>query len=334
MQDDRILVTGATGLVGNNVARLLLQRGRNVRLLIRGTSDRRPLEGLDVELVEGDVCDTDSVRRACDGVASVVHAAGYVQLGRLYLDRHRHVNVEGTRNVARAAGAVGARMIHVSTGDVLGSRSPDQPTDEDAPPGPPGRCAYVITKREAEDAVMAEVAQGLDAVVVNPSFMLGPWDWKPSSGRMLLAVATGRALMAPRGCFSVADVRDVAEAILNAMDRGRRGERYILAGANLSYLEAWRQFAEVTGARPPWCAAGPAIAAIAGFGGDVWGRLTGREPDVNSAAFALAKVRKVYTCAKAQRELGYHNRSLEETIGETWEWFVQHGYAPRRATAR
>jgi dihydroflavonol-4-reductase len=330
MADNLVLVTGATGLVGNNVVRTLLEQGYNVRVLIRSTSDPRPLDELPVQTVEGDVCDADSVRRACDGVTCVIHSAGYVQLGRAHLDLHRRVNVGGTQCVAEAARAVGARMIHVSSSDVLGSQSPDELADEETPLPPTGPCAYVITKREAEEAVEAEVDRGLDAVIVNPSFMLGPWDWKPSSGRMLLAVANGGALMAPRGRYSVADVRDVAGAIVAAMQRGTRGGRYILAGANMTYLEAWRKFAEVTGARKPWCAAGPVLAAIAGLGGDVWGRLTGREPDVNSAAIALAKVPKSYSSIKAQRELGYRNRPLEETIRDAWDWLVEHGYARRR----
>jgi dihydroflavonol-4-reductase len=113
------------------------------------------------------------------------------------------------------------------------------------------------------------------------------------------------------------------------MQRGARGGRYILAGANLTYLDAWRKFAEVTGARKPWGTAGPFLAAIGGFGGDLWARLTGREPDVNSAAIALAAVPKSYCCAKAQRELGYCNRPLEETIRDAWDWLVEHGYAHR-----
>lgn len=330
MADHLVLVTGATGLVGNNVTRLLLEQGYRVRVLARSNSGSRPLEGLTVEAVEGDLCDAESVRQACDGVHCVVHSAGYVQLGRAHLDQHRRINVGGSRNVAEAARVSGARMIHVSTSDVLGSGSRDELADEETPLPPTGPCAYVITKREAEEAVWAEVEQGLDAVIVNPSFMLGPWDWKPSSGRMLLAVGNGSAVMAPRGRYSVADVRDVAGGIVAAMQRGTPGGRYILAGANLTYLEAWRKFAEVTNARKPWCAAGPLLASIAGLGGDVWGRLTGREPDVNSAAIALAKVPKGYNCDKARRELDYRNRPLEETIRDAWDWLVEHGYARGR----
>lgn len=329
MSDDTILVTGATGLVGNNVTRMLAERGSRVRVLLRGTSDPRPLEKLDVDKFEGDIRDLESVRRASEGVAAVIHSAGYVQLGRAHLDRHRRINVDGSRNVAIAARGEGVRMIHVSSTDALGNGTAERLADEQTALPPPGECAYVITKREAEQAVLDEHAAGLDTVIVNPSFMLGPWDWKPSSGRMLLAIGDGSARLAPRGSYSVADVRDVALGILAALERGVSGQRYILAGENLSYLDAWRRFSKVIGAKPPLFAAGPLLAAIGGRGGDVWGRLTGREPDVNSAAIALARRSKMYSSARARRELGYQNRPLDDTIREAWDWLVEYGYARR-----
>jgi len=145
-----VLVTGATGLVGNNVVRALIERGDRVRAMVRHTSDPRPLAGLDVQTVPGDVRDAESVRRACEGADCLVHAAAYVQLGRSMFDLHRAVNVQGTQNAARAARAAGIRMVHVSTVDALGFGSPDQPADEQAPPGPYVPCNYVLTKRQAE----------------------------------------------------------------------------------------------------------------------------------------------------------------------------------------
>lgn len=334
MKSSLTLVTGATGLVGNNVLRMLLDRGEAVRVLARDTSDPRPLEGLDVEVVRGDVCDPEAVGRACDGATCVVHSAGYVQIGRSHLDRHRRINVEGTRNVAEAARAHGARLIHVSSCDAVAVRSLDEPADEETPLNDPPRVPYVITKREAERVVLGLVAEGLDAVIVNPGFMLGPWDWKPSSGRMLLEVARGRGFLAPRGWFSLCDVRDVAHGILAAIERGQPGRRYILAGVTLSYLEAWRLFARATGARRPWCRAGPLMLLVAGWSGDLWTRLTGREPAVNSGAVVLAALPKSYTSRRAEIELGYTIRPTDETIRDAWAWFQEQGYARRGAFAR
>src|SRR6476646_10824238 len=200
-----ILVTGATGFVGNNVVRLLLQRGHRVRVLVRESADERPLARLSVEIVAGDVRDQSAVERAAQGVNGVIHAAGMVHIGWKKGEEQRAINVEGTRNVASAARRTGVRMVYVSSIDALGVGSLDMPSDENTPLNGEICCAYVTTKREAEQLVLEEVAQGLDAVIVNPGFMLGPWDWKPSSGKMLLKMAAGWGLLAPPGSNSYCD---------------------------------------------------------------------------------------------------------------------------------
>lgn len=321
------LVTGATGLVGNNLVRQLLQRGSSVRVLVREGADPRALAGLEVEIFRGDIRLPDTLRPACREVGVVIHAAGYVHLGRTGIVQHRAVNVEGARNVAHAAFEAGARMIHISSCDAAGIGPVDKPADEDTPLSDPCGCTYAIGKREAEQAVCEEIARGLDAVIVNPGFMLGPWDWKPSSGRMLLEVARGKGLFAPRGWFSVCDVRDVAAGILSAAQRGVRGRRYLMAGKNITYLDAWRLFARVSGGRRPWMSPPPAILFLAGWGGDLAARLTGREPDVNSAAIAYAALPKNYSSRRAEEELGYASRPIEETVRDAWAWFHENGYA-------
>jgi dihydroflavonol-4-reductase len=324
-----ILVTGATGLVGNNVVRRLLADGARVRALVRSPQASRPFDGLDVELAQGDITDAASVARACEGVSAVIHSAGHVQIGRTQLDLHRAINVEGTRNVVDAAKAVGAKLVHVSSCDALGGGSDGKPIDEETELNGQLLVPYAITKREAELVVLEAVDRGLHASIVNPGFMLGPWDWKPSSGRMLLEVARGRGLFAPRGSFSVCDVRDVADGIVAALERGQSGRRYILAGTTMRYVDAWRLFAEITSARRPLMAVGPLIGKIAGFAGDVIGKLTGHESDVNSGAIALAAVPKQYSIARAQAELGYRHRDVRESAEAAWQWFQEFGYAKK-----
>ncbi|MBS0210021.1 MAG: NAD-dependent epimerase/dehydratase family protein [Planctomycetes bacterium] len=326
-----ILVTGATGLVGNNVVRLLAERGDQVRVLQRANSPTKPLAGLPVESVPGDITDAASVERAMAGVNGVVHAAGYVHVGWTNLGLHRAINVEGTRNVASAARAAGVRMVHVSSVDALGLRSREHPADESTPPDPRNQVPYALTKREAEAVVLEEVDHGLDAVIVNPVFMLGPWDWKPSSGRMLLAVAQQRPLFTPRGGNDFCDVRDVAAGILTASERGRRGERYILGGEAMSYFEAWSMFADVVGVRRPIRAVRPFVLKSIGRVGDLIGKLKGRELDVNSAATLMATWPHHYTYAKAAAELGYRPRPARQAAKAAWQWFQEHGYAPKRS---
>jgi dihydroflavonol-4-reductase len=320
------LVTGATGLVGNNVVRTLVARGERVRVLTRETSAKAPLEDLDVDTTFGDVRDAEAVREACRGVDLVVHAAAYVHWGWSGAELHHSVNVVGTRNVCEAALQAGAKMVHVSSVDTLGIGDQDNPADEEsrlgAIPAP-----YVLSKREAEAAVLDCVGRGLFAPIVNPAFMLGPWDWKPSSGRLLLAAATRFTPLVPSGGNNFCDVRDVAEGILAAAERGQSGRRYILGGEDLTYLQAWRLFAEVTGGPRPWLRMGPLVRVIAGRTGDLIGWFTGKEPDVNSAALASASLPHCYSSARAENELGYRHRKVREAVEAAWSWFREHGYA-------
>ncbi|HUG67723.1 MAG TPA: NAD-dependent epimerase/dehydratase family protein [Pirellulaceae bacterium] len=321
------LVTGATGLVGNNVVRLLRNAGKAVRVLVRETSDPRPLAGLDVEVVTGDVCEVESVRRAMAGISRVVHSAAQVHIGWTGLESQRAINVEGTRNVATAALAAHATMVHVSSVDALGVGSPDLPADEESPREGKVLCSYVLSKRESEQVFLEEVGRGLEGVVVNPGLMFGPWDWKPSSGRMLLEVARRFTPFAPKGGCSVCDVRDVAAGIIAALERGTTGRRYILAGENVTYLDLWKRITRLTGGTAPICRAGPLMRIIAGRGGDLIGKLTGREPDVNSAAVGMSDLYHYYSIARAEEELGYVVRPLEESIADAWSWFQAEGYA-------
>jgi dihydroflavonol-4-reductase len=320
------LVTGSTGLVGNNVVRRLLDEGHHVRVLTRPSADPRPLAGLDVEVVGGDVRDADAVKRAIQGVGLVVHAAAYVRIGWRGMAEARAINVEGTRLVVRAARETGARMVHVSSLDALAAPQAGRLIDEETPVTGGVLCPYVITKREADQVVLAEVARGAWATIVNPGFMIGPNDWKPSSGKMLLQVARGWGLFAPLGANSYCDVRDVVSGIVAAAERGVPGRRYVLAGETLSYFQAWRVFAQATGGTPPMFPAGPMTRMGAGYVGDFVTRITGKEPDVNSAATAMSAQKRNFSSARAMAELGYRPRPLAESAADAWAWFREHHY--------
>lgn len=329
----KYLVTGGTGLLGNNVVRRLLEQGQAVRVLARARNDSRPLAGLDVDFVTGDVRDAAAVARALDGVDRVVHCAGYVHIGWSHAADHRAVNVGGTENVASTARERGVRMVHVSSVNALGLGSLVHPADEES--ALPGivPCPYVTTKREAEERVLAEVERGLSAVMVHPSYMLGPWDWKPTSGQMLLECAK-MAPFPPIGACSLADARDVAAGILAAGDSSAVGRRFILAGHNLTYRELFERFARLGGAIGPIIPAGPVVRAIGSFGGDLRGRLTGTEPGVNSASIALSKQEHCFSSLRAETELGYKIRPMEEIIQSAWEWFIENGYVPQSRASR
>lgn len=323
-----VVVTGATGLVGNNVVRLAVSRGESVRALVRPSAGAaRCLAGLPVEVVPASLDDDAGLDTALRGARVVVHAAAMVHCGWRHLDEMTAANVAGTRAVAAAARRAGARLVHVSSVDAIGLRPDGRPADEDTPPGVMPECPYVVTKRGAERAVAEEIGRGLDAVIVNPVFMLGPWDWKPSSGRMLLEVGAGKGLFAPPGGNDFVDVRDVAAGILAAAERGRTGRRYILGGHALTYLDAWRLFARVAGRMQPLGTAPTALVRAAGMAGDLASLFLRRELPVNSAATTMSMLRHHFSSRRAETELGYTYRPLDATVTDAWGWFLTRGYA-------
>jgi dihydroflavonol-4-reductase len=322
------LVTGATGLLGNNVVRELLVRGQAVRVLVRESSNARSLAKLDVEHVVGAVTDREAVKRAVYGAGQIIHCAGHVHIGWGDIDAHRQINVEGTRNIAEAARAEGSKLVCVSSVNALGLGSKQKPaTESHAEPGiiP---CGYVVSKRESDEMIAREIEKGLRAVTVYPGFMLGPWDWKPSSGRLLLALATLFTPFYPLGGCSVADSRDVASGVLAAMNRAKVGSRYILAGANMSYKQIFDLMTSVTGAKGPTLPLGPVNRWIGGAWGDAYYRITGKEPEVNSATVRLSTQYHYFSSKRAEDELQYTVRAARETVESAWKWFCDYGYVP------
>jgi dihydroflavonol-4-reductase len=326
----RVLVTGATGLLGANVVRALLGAGHAVRAAVRASSRQLALTDLPVETSVLTLEEPESVAAAMAGCQAIVHAAAANWVGRSGRAWMERVNVQGTETVCRVALETGIRrMVHVSSVDTLGIRSLEHPADEECRSDLAHlRCPYIDTKRAAEDVVLGHVALGLPAVIVNPTFMLGPWDTRPTSGRMLLEIAKGRALLAPRGGNSFLDVRDAAIGVVAALERGRVGRRYILGGQNLTYLDAWRRIAPIVGGRGPLGTA-PAVGAwLLGRAAGFWGRLRGQEPVVNPVSVAMGELPHYFSSARARAELNFPESDFERAVSDAWRWFREHGYAP------
>jgi dihydroflavonol-4-reductase len=330
------LVTGATGFVGAHLARALLERGDPVRCLVRAGSDRSNLEGLDVELVEGDLRDRGSLERAVRGCRAVYHcAADY----RLYAPRRQELydsNVEGTRNLLRAAGEAGAeRIVYTSSVAALGLRS-DGPADETTPAALDTTIGhYKKSKLLAQRAAEELAAEGLPVVIVNPSTPIGELDVKPTpTGQVIVDYLSGRMPAYVDTGLNLIDVRDVARGHLLAETRGRVGERYILGHRDMTLKEILDTLAGITGLPPVRVRLPHAVPLAAAAVSTAWARLSGGTPRVSLESARMATKRMFFDAGKAVRELGLPQGPVEDALGRAVAYFESRGLAPRRESHR
>ncbi len=249
----KALVTGATGLVGANVVEALNQTGWDVRILRRTTSRLDALEGLSFEEAVGDILDEESLKAAMAGVDVVFHVAGAADHWRSGPERLYRINVEGTRHVVSAALHTGVqRLVYTSSLAAIGpAPDPAHPVDESQVfTWPPEKFPYGHSKWLGEQEVHKGIQAGLDAVIVNPSIVIGPRDVHLTTGSLFRSMRKGLPVV-PRGGSGVVDARDVGRGHVLAAQRGRTGERYILNAENLSHMELARLIAQELGVRPP-----------------------------------------------------------------------------------
>lgn len=330
----RALVTGATGFIGAHVVRALLEEGVEVRALVRAGSDDRNLRGLKIERVEGDLREAESPARAVAGVDVVFHVGSHYELTQRERARIFAVNVEGTRQLMKAALRAGVtRVVHTSSVAAVGhARRDGRPADEGdwADPrhfaGP-----YEASKYHSEKLVHALVQrEGLPAVVVNPTAPIGALDRRPTpTGRMIIEAAGGRMPAYLKGTgLNIVPVGDVARGMVRAWQRGRVGERYILGHGegNLTLYEVLARAAAAGGQPPPRRAIPWWVAmAYAQIDENVVSRVAGRAPRAPIAGVRLARHRMWYTVEKAVRELGMPQSPLEAAFAEAVAYFQHEG---------
>jgi|SRR5271166_689471 len=322
------VVTGASGLLGANLAAELIAQGNSVTATRRPSTDTSSLADLPIKWV---CADLGSVAELCDVFADadvVFHCAACVSTRRTITPEMSAVNVGATRAVVEAATAAGTpRVIHTSTANTIGPTPDGTPADEQTPWAmDKARLAsgYAITKRRGE-ILVERACDKLDAVIVNPTYMVGPRDARPSSGRLIVEVANRRIPCWTPGYNSFADVCEVARGMIGAWLHGKRGERYILGGEELTYREFIERVARVAGVDPPRRRLPYPAAWIAGKAGDLL-ELTGRETTVNSISVRYAFTdRYRYRSDKAARELGYVVGPIEPAIRNAVKWFRARG---------
>jgi dihydroflavonol-4-reductase len=324
----KALVTGASGFVGSAVARALAARGLAVRALVRAGSPTEHLSGLPIEFVTGDLRDAESVRAAMAGVRFLFHVAADYRLWARDPNEIVVNNVTGTRIVMEAARNAGVeRIVYTSSVATLLCHGKGEAADESRQV-PEGETigAYKRSKLLAEQLVEQMVAQGLPAVIVNPSTPIGPRDVKPTpTGRMIFEAAAGRMPAFVDTGLNMVHVDDVAEGHIAALTRGRTGERYILGGQNAALSEILAEVARQTGRKPPRIKIPRAAIYPLAYAAEAVANRTGREPFVTVDGLRMSKKRMFFTAAKAERELGYRARPYAEGIRDAIEWFRKAG---------
>ena len=328
--DDRVdLVTGGTGFIGSHIVRALLDRGRRVRCLVRPNSVRTNLDGLSIEIVEGDLTDAASLRELVHGGKTLYHcAADY----RLWARDPREIfrsNVEGTRNILELADEAGVeRIVYTSSVAAIGLMADGSPADEQTRMrekdliGP-----YKRSKYDAEGVARELAYRGAPVVIVNPSTPVGERDLKPTpTGRIILDFLNRKMPAYVDTGMNLIDVRDVAAGHLLAAERGRSGERYILGNRNVSLKELFDILADITGIPAPRLKVPHWVPMAYAAVGTAVAKLTRRAPRVPLDSVRMSRHTMYYDASKAVRELGLPQTPIEEALARAVAWFRENGY--------
>jgi dihydroflavonol-4-reductase len=320
-----VLVTGASGFLGWHVAKLLAERGHTVRALCRPASQIRELR---VERFIGDLRDRDSVVRAVSGCGIVFHVAADYRLWSKQPSDLYHSNVDGTRNVLESATLAGVeRVVYTSTVGCIGMPK-DKPGDENTPVSISDMSGhYKRSKWLAEQLVLEKAGTGFPVVIVNPTAPVGDHDWRPTpTGKIILDFLRDRLPAYVDTGLNLVDARDVAEGHLLAAEKGKPGERYILGAENLTLKQILERVAAIAGKKAPNVQIPYAVAYVTGVLTTAWANVTGHEPVAPLEGVKMARKKMFVTHAKAERELGFSPRPVDQALGSAVNWFRQNGY--------
>jgi len=325
----KTLVTGATGFLGSHVARALLERGEDVRVLARPSSDVRALDGLQAERVTGDLRDAASLESALEGVTRIYHvAADY----RLWARDPREIyesNVTGTRNLLEAARRAGVeKFVFTSTvATIAVPRKGNLPNEATRTSLKEMIGHYKRSKFMAEECALRAAEAGLPVVIVNPTTPVGPGDWKPTpTGKIIVDFLNGRMPGYVDTGLNFVPVEDCARGHLLAAERGRIGERYILGGLNLTLKNALDILAGITGRPAPQWKFPHVLAYVAGCVDTAVSRVLGREPRIPLEGVRMARHKMFVDPSKAERELGFTRGPIEAAIQRAVAWYESNGY--------
>ncbi|MFC1986406.1 NAD-dependent epimerase/dehydratase family protein, partial [Chloroflexota bacterium] len=316
------------------LVRELVACSQTVRALILPNDDSRPLAGLNTEIVRGDVTDLKSLESVFVGVDIVFHLAGIVTIMPSMKNMLERVNVEGVRNVAEACRASGVRRL-VYTSSVHAIAEPPHGTViDEALPFNPDRVLgdYARSKARATLLLLEEVCKGgLDAVICCPTGVIGPWDYGISNvGQLILDFASGHLKSYVRGAYDFVDVRDVANGLILAAEKGQSVRHYIFSGAQVQVPELMKELEHNIGYRAPTYEIPYAVARAAGVLASVYYRLIRRRPVFTAYSIDVLRSNSQVSSARAREEIGFTSRPWQESIRDHVEWFRAEGMLPKR----
>ena len=326
---EKIFVTGASGLLGSNLVRVLIERNYNVKVLVRSKQKAKTINELPIEFVEGDIRDKElliSTTVNCDYIVNVAALTSWwPSKSQDYFD----INFEGTKNIVEAALVNDAKkFIQVSTASCFNFGSKKKPGQEsDFLSKSKHRLDYINSKKAAQDFVLSKYRQNnLPAIVVNPTFMIGAYDKKPTSGGIIIALSKNSMPGITGGGKNWVYAKDVAVGICNALQVGRVGECYILGNENLSYAQAIPRIAKSLNKKIPKRSLPNLFIKLYGLYGSAYSTILKKKPVMNYAMAKVACDGHYYSAEKARVELGLPQTSLEYASLDAYKWFHENGY--------
>lgn len=326
---NNVLVTGGTGFIGSNLAERLTELGCNVRILRRSDSDLRAIAGISVDHRIGDVRDPESLRKAIQGCDTVFHTAAMVTFARNKKHLQHEVNVLGSRNVVEAclASAV-ERLVYTSSIAAIGHPPPGTLATEETPFNREPESGYRLSKHLAEKEILSGARKGLNAVIVNPSVVIGARDIHMHGGQLVKEAKQGHVLFYIEGGMNIVHVKDVVNGHILAAQKGRTGERYILGGHNMTHKEIFCRIADLVGGHQPLARLPIPLLRLAAEVIERVSSLMGIAPPISSDLVAGAGLYNWFSCEKAVRELGYTVSSFVEAVLSAHRWYEEHGFFP------
>ena len=326
----KIAVSGANGHVGSNLCKALIDQGHQVKALIHKNS--KAIDDLPLELIHGSTLDRDCIKQLLHGVDYCYHLAAVISISGDPDGMVWKINTEGTRNMVEVAKEVGVkRFIHFSSIHAFQQHPLDQVLDETRPLVGSSGLAYDVSKAAGERIVMDAVSNGLDALIISPTAIIGPADPEPGlTGQAIIELYLKQIPALVPGGYSWIDVRDIVGAAINALTMGKRGEKYLLAGEWRSILELSKLIEQITGQKTPQTIMPLWVARLALPFITLFSKLAGVKPLYTGESLTIiSEGHRQIDNAKARRELNFNPRNLDETIRDAINWFKDNGYLPK-----